>query len=248
MLMNAHKVALGLLRRAAVYTWDSVTANSSDSALLAGQDSVVAVYDGASYLYCGKSAGVWKLLWTDRSGALLRGDTAGATPVTLASGASAGPFAAAYGLATTRLAGEVAKGTMFSHPSDCLIEYIATALANTLIIGFRRPDPGSTSNEWRAHITESGQMSLFERVDDSNTIRGSVGIGSVADGDRITIVADGHTIDVHSANTLQITYADAVNFATATTGIVNPTNGVISDLIAWPRHLTGMAAAALEAV
>lgn len=49
----------------------TLSADSSDSALLAGQDALVCVYDGANYLYFGKASGTWKTLWVDTTGGLL---------------------------------------------------------------------------------------------------------------------------------------------------------------------------------
>lgn len=69
----------------------TLSADSSDSALLAGQDALVCVYDGANYLYFGKASGTWKTLWVDTTGGLLRGDGAGTYAVTLASDGPA-PF------------------------------------------------------------------------------------------------------------------------------------------------------------
>jgi hypothetical protein len=254
-MRNSVKLALGLLRRGAGYNWDSVTANSSDSPILAGQDAVVAVFDGANYLYCGKSAGTWKLLWVDTTGALLRGDTAGATPVTLASGASAGPFATAYGLATTRLAGSVAQGTRFTHEADALIEWTQVALPTfdytRVTIRDPIPDEPFGRPEWWLMVSVNGALLLYERDDvGGGTQRASAGAGTVVNGDRVVAVAEGTTITGYSAGVQRWSYADATAYATATDGRAHTVShdAMISDLIAWPRHLVGMAAAALEAV
>ena len=200
-------------------TWDSVTVNSSDSPILAGQDAVVAVFDGANYLYCGKSAGTWKLLWTDRSGALLRGDTAGATPVTLASGASAGPFAAAYGMATQRLAGSVAQGTAFSHEADCLIEWTQVALPTfdytRVTIRDPIPDEPFGRPEWWLMVAANGTLLLYERDDVGGTTRASTFAGAVVNGDRVVVVAEGTTITGYSTGVQRWSYADATVYATA---------------------------------
>lgn len=247
-------LGLGLPRRGGPdITWDSVAADSSDSPILAGQDAVVAVFDGANYLYCGKSSGAWKLLWTDRDGALLRGDAAGATPVTLASGASAGPFAAAYGLATTRLAGSVAQGTRFVHEADCLIEWTQVALPTSdhTRIAIRDPIPNESDGrpEWWLLVSFFGGLLLYERHDVGSTQRANSGIGAVVNGDRVVVVPSATTITGYSAGVQRWSYADATAYATATSGrVVSVTfDAIISDLITWPRTLSGSAASALEA-
>lgn len=244
-------VGLGLLRREAVYNW-TAQADSSDSALLAGQDSVVTVYDGATYQYYGKSAGVWKLLWVDTTGALLRGDTAGAYPVTLASD---GPlaFGTAYGMATQRLAGSVAQGTRFVHPSDCLIEWTQVALPASdhtrIVIRDPIPNEGAGRPEWWLLVSSVGGLLLYERFDEGSAERANSGAGAVVNGDRVVAVAEGTTITGYSAGVQRWSYADATAYATATNGRVHSVTfgAIVSDLIIWPRILSGSAATALEA-
>ena len=96
-------------------------------------------------------------------------------------------------------------------------------------------------------------MSLDEIVGGSPTVRGS-SAGVVANGGRIVIIADDTTIKIYTtvkkyeANNLQITYTSATNFKTETDGELDNlgTGGAVSDLISWPRTLSGAALTELE--
>jgi hypothetical protein len=70
----------------------------------------------------------------------------------------------------------------------------------------------------------------------------------VANSDRIVIVADGTTIRVFEANTQRITYAAAANFQTETDGELETegTGGAVTDIVSWPRTLSGAALAELQ--
>lgn len=157
------------------------------------------------------------------------------------------PFNSDYGIATQRLAGARAAGDTLNHEANCLIEFSVTTLpsATQISFDFRRQD---ANNLWRVAITSTGNINLEEKVDGGFTTRGSTSAGVVANGDRIVIIADGETIKGYSNNVLRWTYATALNFKTATAGVIHGlgTGGAVSDIISWPRTLTGTARNYLE--
>jgi hypothetical protein len=150
------------------------------------------------------------------------------------------PWNTDFGLATQRLAGTVAEGTTFAHEANCLVGW-TTALSTSF--AFRRQDD---ANCWRVDVAADGSATLNEVVASAVTARGTVAAGTVAAGHRCVVIADGTTIRFYSNNALRITYASAANFQTLTTGKV--ISGTPSDLVSWPRTISGSALAALEAV
>lgn len=89
---------------------------------------------------------------------------------------------------------------------------------------------------------------LNEVVAGTPTSRGTGAAGSIANGQRLVVIADGSTIRVYANNVLKTTYTTATNFATSTAGVLASlgTGGAVADLIAWPRTLSGSAAAILD--
>jgi hypothetical protein len=157
----------------------------------------------------------------------------------------AAPWDTDYGIATDRKAGSVSEGTTFTHEADCLIEYTVTTLIDQVILFFRIQD---ATNYWRIRINDVGTILLQEVVGGGITSRGSAA-SVVSSGDRILIVAEGETISVYTNNVLRITYALAANFKTETDGELDDIGtSVVSDLVSWPRTLSGAAKAALDAV
>jgi hypothetical protein len=158
------------------------------------------------------------------------------------------PWDTDYGIATQRLAGSVVAGTTFTHEANCLIEWTQTTLStgSGVRVLFRKQD---LSNYWRVGISNAGDLTLVERVADVDTTRATAA-GIVAAGHRIVVIADGAVIRGYSNNVLRWTYNSATNFATATAGEVNVlgTGGVVSDVISWPRVLSGAALSTLNAV
>lgn len=232
-----------------VPAFGTLAADSSDSTLFSGYAPNVAVAGPVSRrLYFGKSGGTWRTLWTDTSGALLRGDEAGTHAVTLASDGPE-PFDTDDGLATDTHNGSVAAGTTFIHEADMLLEFTATTVpsAGNASIVFRAFD---ASNYWQVSVFSSGVFSLFEVVAGGYVSRASTGSGTVGNGHRVVVIAEGTTIRGYSDNVLRWTYASATNFATATAGDVFSlgTGGVASDLKTWPRTLSGTAASILDKV
>lgn len=157
------------------------------------------------------------------------------------------PFNSDFGLATQRLAGSVAAGTTFTHEANCVIEWTQTTVpsAGETEVFIRVQD---ASNYWRVMVTSAGTFILYEVVAGTPTSRASAAT-VVSNGHRIVIVADGTTIRGYSNNVLRWTYSSASNFATETDGELDAlgTGGAVSDVVAWPRTLSGVAAAYLNA-
>ena len=148
------------------------------------------------------------------------------------------PWTDNYGIATQQLAGARSNGDTFTHEADCLIELTLTTLpSDTTSINFRRQDG---SNYWLLAIPSDGSILLREVISGSATTRGTAAVGSIANGQRIVIIAVGETINVFANNALKITYTSASNYKTQTSGkIYLGTGGAISDLVTWPRTLPG---------
>jgi hypothetical protein len=158
----------------------------------------------------------------------------------------AGIWSTAYDIATQRLAGARSAADTFTHEADTLIEFTVTTLPSSgqIEVRFRIQD---TSNYWQVTIDASGDLDLDEVVAGSATQRGT-SAAAIANGDRIVITANDQTLRVYEANTLDITYTSAANFKTETSGEIESlgTGGAVSDLIAWPRTLSGAALALLQ--
>ena len=158
------------------------------------------------------------------------------------------PWTTDNGIATTVLAGARSAGDTFTHEANCLIEFTQTTVPAALQteLRFRIQD---ATNYWQVTVDSTGALDLDEVVAGSATQRGT-SAGVIANGDRIVIIADGTTIKVFEANTLRITYTSAANFATETAGKRNDSvgteGGTVTDLIAWPRTLSGTALSTLE--
>ena len=219
----------------------TLAADSSDSTLFATSTANIAVNPTSRYLYFGKFSGAWKTVWTDTTGALLRGDEAGTYAVTIGTSGPA-PFDTDDGAATDSHAGAVSASTSFTHEADCLIGFTVTTLPSSggMQVYFRKVD---SNNFWEIYLTSAGNFYLFETA--AGTRTGSrAALGVVSSGDRIVIVCDNTTIEGYSKDVLRWTYASATNAATATAGVVQAlgTGGTISDLRTWPRTLSGTAA------
>lgn len=205
-----------------------------------------------------KHSGVWRTAWVDEinNGTNLRAGyvayTAG-TPghvdnfkiIQLPA-----PFNTDYGLATDRLAGTISDGTLFTHEADCIIEWEVTTLATTnfAAVKFRAQNVGT--DFWRVEAWDTGELKLREFIAGVGTVRATAAGGTVVSGDRILVVAEGETIRVYVNNVLKITYASAANFKTETAGEFQTagTGGTVSDLVTWPRILSGAALEILDAV
>jgi hypothetical protein len=157
-----------------------------------------------------------------------------------------GAWTSDYGIATQRLAGARSPGDTFTHEADCLIEFTVATLpsAGQIEMRFRIQD---ASNYWQVTVDSSGNLDLDEVVAGSPTQRGT-DAGHVAGGERVVIIADDEDISVFEANTRRITYGSAANFKTETDGELETegTGGAVSDIVAYPRVLSGAALSQVE--
>lgn len=157
------------------------------------------------------------------------------------------PFTTDYGIATTRLAGARAANDTGSHEADALLEFTVGTVPSggQADFRFRRQD---ATNYWSVTVDSSGNLDLDEVVAGVVTQRGT-SAGVIANGDRIVIATSGVAIRVYEANMLRITYASATNFATATTFLLadEGTGGAVTNIVTWPRTLSGQALATLNA-
>lgn len=163
-----------------------------------------------------------------------------------------GPWASDYGIATTRLAGACSVGNTFAHePNAMWIDFVLTTLPSSgnIEIEFRRTD---ANNKWMLQVTSAGTFNLIEVVSGTPTTR--INIASNANGDRLLCVMDGANARLGryrvGACVNSAVYASVSTFMTQTSGTVSSlgTDGAISDLIAWPRVLSGEALAWVNAL
>ena len=246
--------ALGFFSGGGIYIFDNPGANILVDAAYTATTYTVAIClraAGAFYLIKGGAYSAWTLLWIGVH------DTT--TPVYLVDNNHSQncnveyyraarlpyPWNDAFGIVTQRMAGARANGDQFTHAANCLIEWTATTVAATQQVSFRLED---VDNCWRVDAAADGSLILYEVVAGTPTSRGTGAAGSVANGQRVVVIADGTTIKVFANNVLKITYATANNFATCTAGQIDSLGegGAISDLVIWPRTLGGSAAALLD--
>lgn len=158
------------------------------------------------------------------------------------------PWDTDNGIATEILAGARDAGETFVHEADCLIEFevVAVPSAGQIEVKFRIQD---ASNYWMVTIDSDGDLDLDEVVDGTPTQRDTAAT-VVNDSDRIIIVVDNETIMVYEVSTLRLDYSSAANFKTETDGELEDegSDGSVSDIISWPRTLSGDAKSALDDV
>lgn len=159
------------------------------------------------------------------------------------------PWNSDYSLATDRLAGARAANDTFTHEAGALwIEFTLTTLpsAGSILINFRRTDD---NNCWQLEVTSAGSFRLDEIVSGVDTNRANV---SCASGDRLLCVMDGANARLMrmraGANTNSSIYASVSTFTTQTGGVISSlgTGGAVSDLVTWPRNISGAAHNELE--
>ena len=152
-----------------------------------------------------------------------------------------GLWATDNGIATQVLAGARNIADVFTHEADCILEFTVTTLPAPGDIDFHFRIQDAT-NYWQVKITPAGNLELNEIVVGASTTRGSAA-AVIVNGDRVVIAAVGKIIRVYEANNLRITYAPATNFITETDGELDAlgTGGAVSDIISWPRTITGEA-------
>lgn len=160
------------------------------------------------------------------------------------------PWDTENGIATQVLAGARSASDTFTHEADCLIEFEMTTIpsGSDAEIFFRVQD---ASNYWMIRLTTSGRLQLHEVVGGTPTQRKGTGSGVLQSGERIVIVVDDEEIKGYHDNTLGWTYSSAANFKTETSGELDTPGGgggTISEIISWPRTLSGAAKSALDAV
>jgi len=160
------------------------------------------------------------------------------------------PLNTANGLATQALTGSRSQGDAFVHLGDCFIGFYNTTLpaSGQHEIQFRKQD---ATNYWQVTIDSTGAIDLDEIVAGVTTQRGT-GAG-VVNGNRVIIQAIGTTIRVSIGaigETQKINYTSASNFATSTDGslLTLGASGAVSNIISWPRTITGAIATILDAV
>lgn len=162
------------------------------------------------------------------------------------------PWNTDYGVSTQRLAGARSAGDTFTHEANCILDFRVTTLpaADQIEFRFRVQD---ATNYWQVTVDSTGAIDLDEVVAGVVTQRGTAA-GVIANGDYIEITAAGQTIKVYEGTTvtdnLRITYALAANFATKTDGELETvgTGGAVTDIVSWPRTLSGSALSALNKV
>ena len=219
-------------------------------------DAFLSIARTSGYIYISRTNGVWSLDWVDKA--------ITTTPIyayvsgpNFRSGFSLdflrvtdlpAPFTDDYGIATQRLAGARSNGDTFTHEANAVIEFTATAVptGGVLWMEFRKQSNG---NNWVTSINAARDLTLFENVNGTLTQRGSAA-AVVQNGHRVVVVADGTTIRGYSNNVLRWTYSSASNFSTSTEGTmgITGTGGAVSDIVTWPRTLSGSAATALDTV
>jgi len=214
---------------------------------------VVMQTTGSKYLIKGGAFTEWTLLWVGGirtenmyPGMVLNATTTVCTLDYWRVAQLSAPWDTDYGIATDRLAGARSPGDTFVHEADCLIEFECTAVPSTgtILVEFRKQD---TDNYWFAYITHDGDLQLYEHVGGSPTIRGN-DIGVISGGERIVVVCNDEEIRGYYDGVLAWTYSSAVNFKTKTDGkLTNEgTGGSVSDIVTWPRTLSGAALAELN--
>lgn len=227
-----------------VTTFDVASFNLADISAVTYKLAVVlsaAAVGGGAYIFIkGGAFNRWTLLWINRvtTSATINPAIANYTSVDKIRQVQVcslpAPFNVDNGLATQLLAGARSQGDAFIHEADCLIGWTVTTLANGQQVTFRKQD---ATNYWRLDAAADGSIALQEVVDGSATSRGTGAASSIANGQRLVVIADGATIKVVANGVVKITYTSAANFATATDGSVLAlgTGGAIADLVSWPR-------------
>ena len=200
---------------------------------------------GAFYLAKGGSYTDWTLLWVsdmDTTDPLTPAATVTDAPLEMDAfqvSALPTPWDADLGIATDHLDGARSASDTFTHEPDCIICFTVTTLntAGVMAVDFRMVD---TSNLWRLSIYYTGKFDLSKIVDGVTTYL-FYGDGPVTDGSAVKIAAFGTTINIYLDGLLYISCDTATDFQTATDGILSGlgTGGSVSDIVCWPRVLSG---------
>jgi hypothetical protein len=234
------------------------SANATSAAALATGNVYAIAYvlrsAGHFLLVKGGAFASWTLVWVNAAGAsasmypgFLNQDNTG-TFDNLRVSSLAAPWATDYGIATQQLSGARDPGDTFIHEGDCIIEFTVTTRpsADQIEVQFRKQD---ATNFWQVTIDSTGALDLDEVVAGTPTQRGTAA-GVISNGERVVVLAVGTTIKVYDGNTIRITYASASNFQTETDGKLETegTGGSVSNIVAWPRVLSGSALSTLTTI
>lgn len=141
------------------------------------------------------------------------------------------------GIATQSVLGFPVTDQVFTHEPDCVFEFTLNALpsSGTTGVRFRIQD---SNNYFMVYTQSSGILGLWDEGS-SSTVASEA--AAVSGGERIVVVVDGANITVYRDNTQSFTYSSA-GYLTETDGLVQlSTGGLISNLIVYPRTLTGKA-------
>ena len=159
----------------------------------------------------------------------------------------AAPWDSDNGIATDVLAGARSPGDAFTHEGDCLIEFEVTTLPSSGQIEVEFRQQTANTDCWRVTIDSAGNIDLDEIVASGSTERGT-SAGTIANGERVVIIANDTNITIYGNNTQLISYASASNYKTETDGELETegTGGSVSDILSWPRVLSGSALSQLE--
>jgi hypothetical protein len=154
------------------------------------------------------------------------------------------PFDTDFGLATQRIASATAGATATAE-ANALVEFTWTAATGeTLELDVRRTDD---DNRWILRCAQAGStIKLIERNAGVETERASAAqTWTNGTAYRIVAIVDGNVIRTFVATIAKSTYSSAT-FNNTATGVKVSHAG--TDLVCWPRTLSGAALAILEAV
>lgn len=162
------------------------------------------------------------------------------------------PFNQDFDIATTRLAGGRTAGDTFTHTADGIIEFTLTTRpsAGSIDFRFRVQD---ANNYWQVLVSTTGATTLNEVVAGTPTTRGSATPGMNTTHKALIIMVGSTIRGIAQIGTsysfMWTAYTSATNFATETDGELASlgTGGRVSDIVAWPRTLSGNAVTVLDA-
>jgi hypothetical protein len=155
-------------------------------------------------------------------------------------GQLAAPWTTDNGIATQVLSGARAPADTFIHEGNAFVEFTVTALTTTTVmqVSFREQD---ASNYWYVEINAAGDLILNEVIATVPNVR-QTALAAVGAGDRVVIEMNGASIMAYVDRALAWTHGTATNFQTETDGgLLADGDGTISDIISWPKTLSGTA-------
>jgi hypothetical protein len=154
------------------------------------------------------------------------------------------PWDTEYGIATNRVASAAASETTTSE-ADAIVEASWTAVTGqTWELDIRRTDD---NNRWCVRCDQAGSTVKLIQIEAGVETERSSAAQTWTNGTayRLVVICDTQAIRTYVANISKNTYTSA-SFNQTATGV--KTSHAVSDLVAWPRVLSGAALAALEAV